>query len=115
MPNAQLARRMHDDLDRQLSAAPAELPDRILAFDLVAPALREVGAAMPTDRPEPADLESAASRALSLDDLDAIQLFNPALAPNAVLDALQQLADGADLIDWDAIVDPYGLVLEPLA
>lgn len=100
MPNAPLARRVHAHLRDDLT--PPE--------DLAVLTLREARAIDgQADETHVTDAQQRASHALNLDALDAAQLFTSDLTRSAALDALDQLANGADFINWDAILDPYGL------
>jgi hypothetical protein len=100
MPNAKLARRIH-----------AHLHDNLVATeDLALLTLREAHALnSQADDAHPMVMPRNAGHALSLDALDAAQLFSPGLTRTAALDALGQLASGAPAIDWDRILDPYGV------
>ncbi|MFF5019453.1 hypothetical protein [Streptomyces sp. NPDC001165] len=100
MPNTTLARRVHAHLHDDVTATE----------DLALLTLREARALNgQADGGQAKATPQQASHALSLDALDAAQLFSPGLTRAATLDALDQLANGADAIDWDAILDPYGL------
>ncbi|MEW2497457.1 hypothetical protein AB0942_28555 [Streptomyces nodosus] len=100
MPNTTLARRVHAQLHDDLTTTE----------DLALVTLREARALNGHADDEHAHaMPQHAGHALSLDALDAAQLFSPDLTRAAALDALGQLANGADAIDWDAILDPYGL------
>lgn len=100
MPNTNLARRIH-----------ARLYDAVAGTeDLTLATVREVHSLDgQTDDGRTMATWQHASQALSLDPLDASQLFSPGLTRAAILEALSQLANGADAIDWDAILDPYGM------
>ncbi|MGW2657020.1 hypothetical protein ACWC1D_25610 [Streptomyces sp. NPDC001478] len=100
MPNAKLARLVHAHLHDNHAATE----------DLALVTLREArtlndqaGDAHPMPTPQ------NAAHALSLDALDTAQLFSPGLTCTAALDALDQLANGAPSIDWDTVLDPYGV------
>ncbi|MET9776250.1 hypothetical protein ABZ023_18650 [Streptomyces sp. NPDC006367] len=101
MPNAKLARRVHAHLHDNLAATEEDLALVTLrvARDLNGQA----------DDAHPMAMPRNAGHALSLDALDTAQLFSPGLTRTAALDALGQLASGAPAIDWDTILDPYGV------
>lgn len=100
MPNTTLARRVHAHLHHDLTATE----------DLALVTLREARALnCQADDGHAKSTPQHAGHALSLDALDAAQLFSPGLTRAAALDALGQLANGAGAIDWDTIFDPYGL------
>jgi hypothetical protein len=49
-------------------------------------------------------IETVARRELGLTPKDAKHLFHPVRSPDVVRAVLQQLADGADTIDWPAVI-----------
>ncbi|HWU12206.1 MAG TPA: hypothetical protein VN520_38670 [Streptomyces sp.] len=100
MPNTKLARRIHAHLHDDLTATED------LALTTVREARSLNGQA---DEGHAKATAQHAGQALSLDALDASQLFSPGLTRAATLEAFGQLANGADAIDWDAILDPYGM------
>ncbi|MEV5279841.1 hypothetical protein ACFYMW_26255 [Streptomyces sp. NPDC006692] len=100
MPNTNLARRIHARLHDALAGTE----------DLAQATVREAHSLDgQADDGHTMATSQHASQALSLDPLDATQLFSPGLTRAATLEALSQLANGADAIDWDAILDPYGM------
>ncbi|MEE1741214.1 hypothetical protein PUR49_32605 [Streptomyces sp. BE147] len=100
MPNTNLARRIHARLYEGLAGTE----------DLALTTVREAHSLDgQSDDGHTIATSQHASQALSLDPLDAAQLFSPGLTRAAALEALSQLANGADAIDWDTILDPYGL------